>query len=209
MELVELGGLAQMDTEEAEVIKNLVAAFFGNFDERVQIEGIYFAEERAPFTVYLFPRDRFLVAICLPRHQADNPLARLIHLAHELVHCLNPNGLPPYQATVLEEGLAEHAKVYLGREIYQGEYPDYDFRDLSTGKYREAFNIIERVIEFEGLEEMRMAVRTLRRDLGQPFARILEESLSAYFPNTPLDLISSLSENFRSWEGNEGEQVEI
>jgi hypothetical protein len=50
------------------------------------------------------PYSQFRLAICLPLHQADDPLARLVHLSHELVLSLTPNGMPPHQATVLEEG---------------------------------------------------------------------------------------------------------
>ncbi|TCM62364.1 hypothetical protein [Rhizobium sp. BK068] len=199
MHLIGLEGLETMDEGEAAAIKSRIVEMFGDFHDDVIIEEIYFYGERTPATVYLSPDSSFEVAICIPSHQADNPLARLFHLAHELVHCLTPNGLPSYQATVLEEGLCEHAKVYLGREAYQAEYPDFDFRDSSPpGKYRKAFDAVEDLVLHEGLSEMRLAIRNLRRETNLPFAKITRNHLSARFRNSPPELLSS---NFSEWDG--------
>lgn len=194
--LVDLSELKQMDYVEVETIRGLVVGLFGAFDSHVEIEGVYFGERRYPHTVYLSKNNRFNLAICLPQHQAHEPLARLLHLSHELVHCLNPNGPPP-QATILKEGLAEHSKIYLSRDFYQDEYPDYDFRNLSSKKYLVAFNKIEEIIEYEGLEGMRNGIRTIRDMTGLPFCQITEDDLARYFIRTPRTLLEELSQPFR------------
>ena len=176
-------------------MKSLVAELFGDFDPRVRIEGAYFGERRYPHTVYQSTNNRFLVAICIPKHQADDPLARLIHLSHELVHCLSPNGFPP-KATVLEEGLAEHSKIYLSRKFFQDQCPDFDFCDMLVGDYRAAFNKIEELINYEGLEGMRNGIRSIRASTELPFCRIAEDDLAREFVQTPRTLLTQLSQPF-------------
>lgn len=193
---VDLSELEQMDNTEVESIRGCVSGLFGDFDPRVEIEGVYFGELRYPHTAYQSINNRFSVAICLPQHQAEDPLARLAHLSHELVHCLNPNGPPP-QATALEEGLAEHSKIYLSREFYQDQLPDYDFRKLSVEKYLVAFNRIEELIAYEGLEGMRDGIRTIRDMTGLPFCQITEDDLARRFVRTPRTLLEELSQPFR------------
>lgn len=195
-QLINIDDLELLDDLEVEFVKGLVTKLFGDFDPRVEIEGVYFGERRYPHTMYLSETNRFLVGICIPQHQADNSLARLAHLSHELVHCLNPNG-PPSQATVLEEGLAEHAKVYLCQALYYDQIPNYDFCELSVGKYRAAFNKIEELIAHEGLEGVRLGIQKVRDQTGFPFCRITEDDLSSHFARTPPTLLEELSQPFR------------
>lgn len=194
--LVDLDELEPVDGVELEAVMNLVSALFGDYDSRVELDGAYFGERRYPHTVYRSESNRFLVAICIPQHQAEEPLARLIHLSHELVHCLSPNGWPP-KATILEEGLAEHSKIYLGREIFQDQYPNYDFHDMLVGKYLAAFNKIEELVGYEGLEEMRDGIRRIRATTGLPFYRITEDDLAKEFLRTPRTLLTHLSQPFK------------
>ena len=195
-DLVDLNNLERMDDLEVETVMGHVSGLFGDFDTHVEIEGVYFGERRYPHTIYLSETNRFLVGICIPQHQADDPLARLAHLSHELVHCLNPNGPPP-QATIAEEGLAEHSKVYLSRKFFQDQFQDYDFRELSSGKYRVAFDKIEELIGCEELDGMRNGIRTIRAMTGLPFCRITEDDLARHFVRTPRTLLYELSQPFR------------
>lgn|GEM_PF-4986111 len=194
---INLDELNRMDGSEVEAVRGLVSGLFGEFDPEVEIEGVYFGERRYPHTVYLSATNRFLVAICIPMHQAELPLARLANLSHELVHCLNPNGLPP-QATVLEEGLAEHSKIYLARRYFQDEFPDFDFRTLSNEKYLTAFDLVEELVGHEQLEGMRGGVRQLRATTGLPFGRITADDLAKQFTRTPRSLLEELSRPFRA-----------
>lgn len=196
VDLVDLDELESVDGEELEAVKKLVSALFGDFDSRSEIEGAYFGERRYPHTVYRSASNRFLVAICIPKHQAEDPLARLVHLSHELVHCLSPNGHPP-AATILEEGLAEHSKIYLSRAIFQDHYPNYDFRDMLVGSYLAAFNKIEELIGYEGLEGMRNGIRRIRAKTELPFCRITEDHLAEEFLHTPETLLTLLSQPFK------------
>lgn len=193
---VDLDDLDRMDDDEVAAIKGLVSGLFGAFDPSVEIDGVYFGRRRYPHTVYLSETDRFLVAVCIPVHQAELPLARLAHLSHELVHCLNPNGLPP-QATILEEGLAEHSKIYLSRQYFQKEYPDFDFRDMTAGKYLAAFDLVEELVAHEQLDGMRTGIQKLRAITGRPFGRINEHDLAEQFTRTPRSLLEQLSRPFR------------
>lgn len=194
-DLVNLDDLERMDDAEVSAIKRLVSKLFGDFDPLVKIEGVYFGERRYPHTVYLSETNRLAIAICLPRHQAKEPLARLAHLSHELVHCLSPNGPPP-QATIFEEGLAEHSKIYLSQELYRDHFPDYDFRTMSDGKYRAAFDLIEKLIGYEELDGMRLGVQKLRATTMLPFCRITEHDLARHFVRTPKNLLEKLSQPF-------------
>jgi len=196
-DMVDLSDLERVNDTEVETVRGLVSGLFGDFDPHVEIKGVYFGERRHPHTVYLSETNRFLVGICIPQHQAENPLALRAHLSHELVHCLNPNGPPP-QATILEEGLAEHSMVYLSRAFYQDQFPDYDFREMSGGEYRIAFDKIEELIGYEELEGMRQGIRTIRTMTGLPFCQITEDDLARHFMRTPRILLEELSQPFRN-----------
>jgi len=196
-DLVDLDVLDTVDRGEVEIVKNWVAELFGQCDPRVEIEGAFFGDRRYPHTVYKSASNRFRVAICIPKHQADNPLARLAHLSHELVHCLSPNGFPP-KATILEEGLAEHAKIYLSRANFRDEYPGYDFRELSSGRYRAAFEDIEELIQHEGLSGMRDGFRAVRARTQRPFCQITEVDLAKEFVRTPQVVLAKLSKPFKA-----------
>lgn len=195
-EVVDVTSLDQMDQAETEHIAILVAGMFGPFHPDVRIRGVYFYDERAPATVYPVINNPFMVAVCLPIHDADNPLARLAHLSHELVHCLTPNGMPPHQATMLEEGLAEHAKVYLTESLYQEQFPTFNFRDMTAGKYQEAFLLVEELVQHCGLEEMRGGIAELRARTGLPFAHLVQTHLIEQFHCAPRHLLLKLSERF-------------
>lgn len=194
---VNLDGLREMDADEVEYVKSCVASLFGPFDTRVAIDGVFFYSERTPTTVYPAPSNRFLISVVIPEHQSDD-FGRLAHLSHELVHCLCPNGLPGGQATVLEEGLGEHAKVYLCRAHFEQDYPDFDFKNLCgvPGPYLEAFNLIEEVVAHEGMEEMRESIRRMRASLGIPFAQITSDQLATFLTRTPHELLERLSKRF-------------
>lgn len=193
--LVYVDDLEPVNSEELEAVWLLVSGLFGDPDPRVEITGAYFGERRYPHTIYESEENRFRVGVCIPKHQADNPLARLVNLSHELVHCLSPNGWPP-KATVLEEGLAEHAKIYLARACFRDEYPDFDFRDMTSGAYRAAYDDIERLVDYEGLDGMREGVRTVRAATGLPFCQITEDDLATVFLRTPRSLLEHLSKPF-------------
>jgi hypothetical protein len=196
VDLIDLDELELVDGDELETVKRLVSALFGDFDPHIEIEGAYFGERRYPHTVYQSASNRFLVAICIPKHQADDPMARIMHLSHELVHCLSPNGYPP-AATILEEGLAEHSKIYLSQAIFQDYYPNYDFRDMLVGSYLAAFNEIEELVRYEGLEGMREGIRRIRATTELPFCRITEDHLAVEFLHTAKALLRNLSLPFK------------
>ena len=193
----DLEGLEEMASDEVEYIKSRVVQIFGRFHNKVVIQGVYFYHQRSPVTVYPEPYSQYSVAVLLPQHQADNPIARLINLSHELVHCLTPNGPPSEQATVLEEGLAEHAQVYLVREHFQDQFPEHDFLPPLGDDYRAAFDHVEHLVMCEGLETMRQSIRRLREDTELPFAQICEQDLKPYFSKSPDQLLSALSVRFR------------
>ncbi|RYG97662.1 MAG: hypothetical protein EON58_09205 [Alphaproteobacteria bacterium] len=195
-ETVDLKDLDEMDDSEVSYVVSRVEQMFGPCHPDVEIEGVYFYDRRYPGSIYPLPYSQFRLAVCLPEHQKDDPMARLVHLSHELVHCLTPNGMPSYQATILEEGLAEHAKIYLAVEHFQEEVPDYDFRDMLTGDYRAAFYMIEELIGLTGLEVMRDGVKSLRIRTGLPFARITADQLAEVFPKAPRSLLERLSQRF-------------
>lgn len=188
--------LEEMDQEEVAFIRSLVEGFFGPPHPAVQFEGVFFYDRRHPMNFYPLPYSQFRVAVCLPDHQADEPLARLVHLSHELVHCLTPNGMPPGQATVLEEGLGEHVKIYLAEQCYQVEFPDFDFKSMLVGKYKDAFYEVEDLIASVGLERMRQGIRSLREKTGLPFAHITKAHLGYEFPNAPPSILERLSQPF-------------
>ncbi|MDO6458805.1 hypothetical protein Q4494_17115 [Celeribacter halophilus] len=196
IDLVELDKLDSVDGVEVEYVLRLVCSLFGECDPRVRIVGAFFGDRRYPHTVYMSETNRFQVAICIPRHQADDPLARLVHLSHELVHCLSPNGWPP-KATHLEEGLAEHSKVYLSQMIFQDDYPDFNFRDLPRGEYRAAFELIEELVQYEGLQGMRDGISKIRMRTKLPFCEISESDLAKEFVRTPQTLLEKLSKPFK------------
>lgn len=195
-DLDELADLERMAPHEVDFVQGLVSDLFGPFDEQVKIEGVYFWAERTPQTIYRSLHSKYDLAVCLPAFQSDNPLARLAHLSHELVHCLTPNGPPSFQATVFEEGLAEHAKIYLARQLFAEEYPDFDFRDMTGGDYRQAFDLVEQIVSIEGLEGMRSGVRSMRSQTGLPFARLSATDLSDHYAKSPPSLLRQLSGRF-------------
>jgi hypothetical protein len=196
VDLVYLDNSDPVDGAEVEMVKRLVCSLYGDSDPRVEIEGAFFGNRRYPHTVYMSESNRFYVAICIPKHQADDPLARIAHLSHELVHCLNPNGIPP-SATVLEEGLAEHSKVYLSHGIFKDYYPDCDFRDLcGAGRYRMAFELIEELVHHEGLQGMRDGICAIRARTKLPFGQITQGDLAKEFVLSPQTLLAELSKLF-------------
>ncbi len=195
-EFCDLTDLALVNNSIVNTIKSLVVELFGDFHENVVLDGVYFCDERTPATLYPAPYNQYKVTIVIPKHQHDNPLAILMHLSHELVHCLTPNGLPSHRATMLEEGLAEHAKIYLSERLFRDSYANYDFKDALSGKYLEAFNLVEQLIAHEGLEEMRSGIRDLRRQTKLPFAELREHNLALFFKSTPTPLLKALSEAF-------------
>lgn len=186
-----------MDSNETAYVAQWVTNLFGPFDPRVRIAAIFQAE-KGPHTVYNGPNDQYNVGIAIPRSATEKWMVQK-HLAHELVHCLIPNGLPGGRATVLEEGLAEHSAIYFLKREYTYILPNgqiYDWADSTEGEYREAYDLIEIVIAYEGLEEMRNSVRKMRAEVGLPFAEITEQHVEIYFSNTPLSLIQKLCERF-------------
>lgn len=192
-----MNDLEEMDQSEVEALKKMVADFYGPFHRDVTLHGVYFHDEVAPTTVYVEPLNGFNVAVLLPKHQSEL-IGRVAHLAHELVHCLHPNGLPSRQATYFEEGLADHAKVSIAKTLFSDAFPEWDFTLLcgGPGKYLDAFNAIEELVQIEGLNEMREGVQKMRAETGLRFKDIGERELSHQFRNTPRSLISFLSRRF-------------
>ena len=176
-----------------------VERLFGNTDSRVEIVKIIFENITAPYTAYPSPYSQFLIEIHLPDRKEDWEIRK--NLTHELVHCLMPNGQPSHQATFFEEGLAEHSSIYYMDDNYSmirenGEVEHDFWRRSSTGKYKIAFDLIEKIVEFEGLEEMREAVRNMRLDTGLPFSQITAGHMSIYFPDTPMQFLKELEKRF-------------
>lgn len=186
----------QMDAAEVAHVQELVAALFGDPHPDVIFDGVFFHERRFPFTIYPDALNPKRIAVCLPQHQADNELARFFHLSHELVHCLNPNGPRTGQATVFEEGLAEHAKIYLVEQFFQSSYAGVDFRALTPGKYQMAFELVEHLVSDYGLQEMRQIVKTMRAETRRPFAEIRSKHLHHYFPKSDSEVLEKLGSRF-------------
>lgn len=82
---------------------SFVEALYGPPDPRVAFLGLEVVDSRTPFTLHPDPYSRFRVQIGIPKI-ADEEWKIAAYLSHEYVHCLNPNGWPGRQATVLEEG---------------------------------------------------------------------------------------------------------
>jgi hypothetical protein len=176
-----------------ELVREWVCELFGPFDPRVQVCGVLPTDSKWPFTSYPLPYSQFRIAINLPSKDAEDwQIFR--HLAHELVHCLTPNGVPTGQATALEEGLAEHSSIYLLERGFTVQ--GCEWKEQLSGPYLVAFNLVEEVVSYEGLEAMRAAVRKLRADTGLPFARLTPDHLSAHFQLTPRPLLEALSQPF-------------
>lgn len=179
---------------------SFVEALYGPPDPLVSLLGLEFVDSRTPFTLYPDPYSRFRVQIGIPKI-ADEEWKIAAYLAHEYVHCLNPNGRPGGQATILEEGLAEHASIHFLKTNYHVEgIEDFDWADMPRGAYRVAFDLVDKVVEHETLEGMRRGVRNLRSDTRAPFGQITAEMAQPYFPNTPAPLIYRLSERFSDLE---------
>ena len=173
-----------------------VSDMFGPFDPRLDFQGIEWTTARHPFTAYPLPYSQFRVQICLPGSADDDEWKVARHLTHELVHCLTPNGLPSYRATVLEEGLAEHCSIHLMRANYTITGTDFEWADGVVGSYRVAFDLVEEVVAHEGLDGMRVGIRALRAETGLPFAEIPAETLSRHLAKTPEGIIDRLSRPF-------------
>ena len=177
-----------------------VETLFGRKDPHVEIVGVISSKEvRFPHTAY-DPHDEDLIQINVPH--VDEPWQLFRHLTHEFVHVLTPNGLPGGQATMLEEGLAEHSSVYFMKAHFtcHGEdgQIDQSFWEVNVSPYyRAAFLLVEQLVEAEGLEEMRDGIRTLRHNTGLPFAQITADHLETVFAKAPRDLLEALSRRFR------------
>jgi hypothetical protein len=190
-------------TQTEELMSRLfgfVEEMFGPPEPRVCFLGLEPVDSRTPLTLHPDPYSRFRVKIGIPKI-ADEEWKVAAYLAHEYVHCLNPNGWPGRQATVLEEGLAEHSSIYFLKANYHVEgAEDFDWADMPRGAYRVAFDFVEEVVRHETLEGMRRGVRALRADTHVPFGEITAGVARPYFPNTPLALIDRLSERFANLE---------
>ncbi|MDP9561395.1 UNVERIFIED_ORG: hypothetical protein J2740_002602 [Rhizobium nepotum] len=195
-DFIEFDRRNQMDPIEVARIQELVVGFFGTPHPEVIFDGVYFHERRFPFTFYPDPTHPKRVAVCLPLHQANDGLARFFHLTHELVHCLTPNGPQTGQATMFEEGLAEHAKIYLVEQFFQSSYEGVNFRTLTSGDYRAAFDMVEELVAIYGLQEMREIVKTMRMETLRPFAQIGPDALYNYFPKAEAALLETLGSRF-------------
>lgn len=175
---------------------SFVEALYGPPDPRMAFLGLELVDSRTPFTLHPAPYSRFRVQIGIPKI-ADEEWKIAAYLAHEYVHCLNPNGLPGRQATVLEEGLAEHSSIHFLKANYHVEGAEnFDWADMPRGAYRVAFDLVDEIVGHETLEGMRRGVRSLRADACAPFGQITAEMARPFFPNTPSELIDRLSERF-------------
>lgn len=177
-----------------------VESLFGPTDPNVEVVGVFVsAELRAPHTAY-HPDDHKLIQIWVPPVKETWELSR--HVTHEFVHTLTPNGLPGGQATILEEGLAEHSSVYFMRANFtvlgQDGQADHSYWETNVSTYyRAAFQLVEQLVEAEGLEGMREGIRTLRRLHGLPFAKVTADDLETFFTKAPRDLLEALSRLFK------------
>lgn len=176
-----------------------VTGLFGPFDPRVQIAGVFPTDQKTPFTGYSPPYDRFHIEIHLPREVEEWGLYR--HLTHELVHCLNPNGMPGHQATVLEEGLAEHSGVYFMEANFTlqhdtGEIDTTFWRQSVNDDYKDAFDLVEEVVGYEGLEGMRQGVQVMRAAIGLPFCQITADHMADHFRKTDSKTLAKLGQRF-------------
>jgi hypothetical protein len=179
---------------------SFVEAMFGPPDPRVSFFGLELVDSRTPFTLHPDPYSRFRVKIGIPKI-ADEEWKIAAYLAHEYVHCLNPNGWPGGRATVLEEGLAEHSSIHFLKANYHVEGDeDFDWADMPRGTYRVAFDLVDEVVGHETLEGMRRGVRALRADTRLSFGQISAGVARPYFPSTPPALIDRPSERFADLE---------
>lgn len=125
----------------------------------------------------------------------------VISLGHEFVHCLNPNGPPSFQATVLEEGLAEHCghdfiSVLAGKKLV---YPITQSVDPND-KYRPAYRLVADVISMMGEDQFYAAIRQMRSDHPDvSFGRITADILTGYLPVESATVLA-LSTRFADWE---------
>ncbi|MCM2436337.1 hypothetical protein [Agrobacterium rosae] len=193
---LEYDSFDKMDASEVDIARELVSGLYGRPHSDVKFDGVYFYERRFPSTFYPDVNEPMRIGVWLPKHQADNPLACFYHLTHELVHCLTPNGPKTGQATMLEEGLAEHSKIYLVEQFFQQDYQDTNFRTLGSRKYVDAFEMVEELIADHGLNEMRDIVKTMRSETNRPFAAISLDDLKHYFTASNTQLLRKLSAPF-------------
>lgn len=188
-----------------------VESIFGEKDERVLIDSVVSsAEDRYPHTVYLDPDDHFIIGIVVPLVEEEWQLHQA--LTHEFVHALHPNGPPGGQATVLEEGLAEHSSVYFMRERYRcvgadGQEDPAIWVDRLPKDYREAFMLVEKLVASEGLDTMRSGIRALRRQTDLPFAQITADDLATVFDSTPRSLLEALSRRFHEGKSQQDRAI--
>lgn len=180
---------------------NWVESIFGEQDEGVVVEGVISSKEiRFPHTAY-HPVDQNRIEIRVPH--VDEPWQLYRHLTHEYVHALRPNGLPGGQATILEEGLAEHSSIYFMKANFtvagaDGKIDQSYWENSVPGPYNDAYKLVEMLIAAEGLEEMREGIRALRHDTGLPFGRITAAHLEIVFSATPKELLDALSQRFHA-----------
>lgn len=142
------------------------------------------------------------VTIFLPQHQSDHYLAILSHLGHEIVHCLNPNGIGRNGgglATVFEEGLATwfSIKIILGQP--DNEYTEQDVLSWSNDdRYKRSFNFIEQLVADEGnVDNFLNKVKDLRiaNDLP-PLMDINSNMLAIYFTKSQKKVLDHLGQRF-------------
>lgn len=178
-----------------------VVSIYGPFHPLVKMDVVFDEDINAPFTAYPEPDLWNVVNVVLP--VVEEPYQCYQFLTHELVHCLRPNGLPGFQATYLEEGLAEHSSICFLEANFSlcdenGVADASIWRKMAVqkdGKYARAFSLIEEVVRCEGLENMRQKVREIR-EAGLPLCAITPEIMAHYFTNTPHGVLIDLGRNF-------------
>lgn len=155
-------------------------------------------EHRSAFTAYPDESWENIIIVLSDKYLEEHQLYQIF--THELVHCLRPNGPPSLQATYFEEGLAEHSSIYFMEENYSfvDEFGNIDqsfWRNFTDDRYKRAFNLIEQVISYEGIERFRAQVRVMRDVDGDRNVRLCDitpDIMAVHFPNTPRSVLDAL-----------------
>lgn len=185
-----------VDPDLVNDVSAFIVDLFGPPHDETVLHEVRFYDERQPMTAYIDHDNPYCVSIFLPIHQADQPAICAVHLAHELVHCLTPNGPPGHKATMLEEGLANFAMTIVASRCL----PDVDLRGSLSGKYIEALQLVEELIEVEAMPAVLQGIKMMRMDTGMPFCDLGSQDLRTYFKRAPTHLLERLSCPFHDQE---------
>ncbi|MGE5546243.1 MAG: hypothetical protein ACM33T_05070 [Solirubrobacterales bacterium] len=163
-------------------------ALFGPRDRSWTLLGIEFAASGP--AVWYPNRERGYVVIQLQPTAADDAVLGCWQLAHEAVHLLSP----VISATFLEEGLAtffqdRFLKSHLPREQAERDFP-------LTPDYAQARDLVTRLVEVAGNEDLAFARLREARGSGASFTDIAEHHLPRLFPGLDPAIAATLAATF-------------